>query len=114
MERILAIIRCSAGIGLVLRGSGRVQIDENEPAYKHVIVRPILSKKLSRAHYSNLTPYGRVASTVSFDGTSGKLEVTVLVAAARRSMYRSRRTDRTVWKKLIKELICLLYNKNRT
>ena len=31
--------------------------------------------------------------------------------AARRSMYRSRRTDRTVWKKLIKEPICLLYNK---
>ena len=56
-----------------------VKIDENEPAYKHVIVRPILSKKFSRVHYSNLTPYGRVASTVSFDGISGKLEVTVPV-----------------------------------
>ncbi len=47
--------RCLAG----------VNSDMEAPAYKHLIVRPVLADSLESVSYAKMSPYGRVASNVS-------------------------------------------------
>lgn len=54
-----------------------VDTDPWEPGFKHIIIRPIPSKELTDVEYSTMTPYGKVASHVSHDGKSVKMEVTI-------------------------------------
>ena len=54
-----------------------VDTDPENPGFKHVIIRPIPSKELTEVEYSTMTPYGKVASHVSHDGTDVTVTVTV-------------------------------------
>lgn len=52
------------------RSCAGVCADENEPGYRHVIIRPVLAEKLRRVRYAKQTPYGRVSSEVSHDAAA--------------------------------------------
>ena len=54
-----------------------VDTDPKAPGFKHIIIRPIPTKELTDVSYSTMTPYGKVASHVSHDGSSVKMEVDV-------------------------------------
>lgn len=54
-----------------------VDTDPAEPGFKHVIIRPIPSPQLTEVNYSTITPYGEVASHVSHDGKTVKMDVKV-------------------------------------
>jgi alpha-L-rhamnosidase len=41
-----------------------INVDENCPGYKHIIIKPILVKKLDHVYYSNVSPYGKIVSEV--------------------------------------------------
>jgi len=44
-----------------------VHTDEKEPGFKHIIISPVLPKKMDNVFYSILTPYGKVVSEVKRD-----------------------------------------------
>ena len=54
-----------------------VDTDPAQPGFKHIIIRPIPSKQLGEVSYSTMTPYGKVSSHVSHNGTNVHMEVTV-------------------------------------
>jgi alpha-L-rhamnosidase len=54
-----------------------VDTDPVEPGFKHVIIRPIPAPQLTEVNYSTMTPYGEVASHVSHDGKTVKMDVKV-------------------------------------
>ncbi len=69
---------CLTWFGETLAG---IRIDENAPAYKHVIIRPVLASKLENVSWSVKTPYGIVKSEVTHKDGKGTLEVTVPVGS---------------------------------
>ena len=54
-----------------------VDPDPKAPGFKHFIVRPMPVNDLPEVCYSTQTPYGTVASKVTHDGKTVKVEVTV-------------------------------------
>lgn len=58
-----------------------VNVDENEPGYRHVIIRPLLPSQLDSARYSHPTPYGKVVSEVVRHGSQSTLDVTIPVGS---------------------------------
>lgn len=58
-----------------------VNTDENEPGYKHIIVKPLLSEKLDEVYYSNITPYGKVVSEIKQQPDYLEMNVTVPVGS---------------------------------
>lgn len=54
-----------------------VDTDPEKPGFKHIIIRPIPSPQLEDVCYSTDTPYGKVSSRVSHDGSKVKVEVTI-------------------------------------
>ncbi|MBR3440184.1 MAG: alpha-L-rhamnosidase N-terminal domain-containing protein [Bacteroidales bacterium] len=54
-----------------------VVTDPEKPGFKHFIVRPMPVKDLPEVNYSTQTPYGTVATKVTHDGQTVKVEVTV-------------------------------------
>ena len=66
------------GFNWFYRTLAGVNADENEPGYKHIIIKPQLPKKLDYAYYSKMTPYGKVASEVKRNGDNS-LEMNVAV-----------------------------------
>ncbi len=69
---------CLTWFGETLAG---IRIDEKAPAYKHIIIRPVLASKLESVSWKVKTPYGIVKSAVSHKGGKGTLEVTVPVGS---------------------------------
>ena len=65
------------GLNWFYRTLAGVNADENEPGYKHVIIKPQLPAKLDYAFYSKTTPYGKVASEVKRN--SGRFELNVII-----------------------------------
>lgn len=63
--------RCLAG----------VNADEKEPGFRHIIFRPTLSQNLEKVHYSYQTPYGKVVSDISCQGSAKQMKVTVPVGS---------------------------------
>lgn len=47
-----------------------MNVDEEQPGYKHIIVRPVIPDSLSRASYSTRTPYGE--ASVSWQRSDGR------------------------------------------
>ena len=47
-----------------------VDTDPLKPGFRHVIIRPIPVNALQRVSYSTQTPYGKVSSTVTHDGSN--------------------------------------------
>jgi len=58
-----------------------VQIDENEPGYRHIIIKPVPVSADYNVTYSHKTPYGVVSSTVASSGSTFKVTVTVPVGS---------------------------------
>ncbi len=58
-----------------------INIDENAPGYKHIIIRPVLASKLESVTWSAKTPYGIVRSAVKHKDGKGTLDVTVPVGS---------------------------------
>ncbi len=58
-----------------------INIDESKPAYKHLIIKPVLASKLSDVSWSSKTPYGIVKSAVSHKDGTGTLNVTIPVGS---------------------------------
>jgi alpha-L-rhamnosidase len=65
------------GLTWFYRTLAGVNADENEPGYKHVIIKPLLPEKLDAAYYSILTPYGKLVSDIK--RKDGYLEMNVTV-----------------------------------
>ena len=65
------------GLNWFYRTLAGVNTDENEPGYKHIIIKPQLPEKLDYAFYSNWTPYGKIVSEVK--KSSGSLEMNVTI-----------------------------------
>ena len=58
-----------------------VNTDENEPGYKHIIIKPVLSKELNNVYYSNMTPYGKVVSEIKQNGSQLEMNITIPVGS---------------------------------
>lgn len=71
------------GGGLVwfYRTLAGVNADENEPGYRHIIIKPSLPEKLDEVYYSNITPYGKVVSDIKRKGGLLEMNVTVPVGS---------------------------------
>ena len=54
-----------------------VDTDPAAPGFRHVIIRPIPSPQLQDVRYCTDTPFGKLASHVSHDGTRVQVEVTI-------------------------------------
>ena len=54
-----------------------VDTDPEAPGFRHVIIRPIPSPQLQDVRYCTDTPFGKLASHVSHDGTRVQVEVTI-------------------------------------
>ena len=65
------------GLNWFYRTLAGVNTDENEPGYKHIIIKPQLPEKLDDVLYSNMTPYGKVVSEVKRN--SGRFEMNVTI-----------------------------------
>jgi alpha-L-rhamnosidase len=65
------------GLNWFYRTLAGVNTDENEPGYKHIIIKPDLPEKLDEVFYSNLTPYGKVVSEVKRN--NGRLEMNLTI-----------------------------------
>ena len=50
------------GLNWFYRTLAGVNTDENEPGYKHIIIKPDLPEKLNEVYYSNMTPFGKIVS----------------------------------------------------
>lgn len=69
------------GLTWFYRTLAGVNADENEPGYKHIIIKPLLPEKLDDVYYSNITPYGKVVSEVKRGGGSFELNITIPVGS---------------------------------
>lgn len=58
-----------------------VNVDAERPAYEHIIIKPILDKRLPEVYYSHMTPYGEVVSEIRQTGRNLEMNVTVPVGS---------------------------------
>jgi alpha-L-rhamnosidase len=58
-----------------------VNADENEAGYKHIIIKPYLTEKLSDVYYSYMTPYGKLVSEVKQHNGTLTMNVTIPVGS---------------------------------
>ena len=65
------------GLNWFYRTLAGVNVDENEPGYKHIIIKPKLPEQLDYACYAPQTPYGKVVSEVC--KKDGRLEMNVTI-----------------------------------
>ena len=70
------------GLNWFYRSLAGVYADENQPGYKHIIIKPDLPQKLDYVYYSNMTPYGKVVSEVKKnDDNSLKINIIIPVGS---------------------------------
>jgi len=69
------------GLNWFYRTVAGVNADENEPGYKHIIIKPQLPEKLDYVYYSNRTPYGKVVSEVRRINNRYEMNVTIPVGS---------------------------------
>ncbi|MDI9551420.1 MAG: family 78 glycoside hydrolase catalytic domain [Bacteroidales bacterium] len=58
-----------------------INIDEEEPGYRHIVIKPIPVDKRYTVSYSHKTPYGTVSSAVACSEKSFKVTVTIPVGS---------------------------------
>ena len=68
------------GLTWFYRTLAGINTDENEPGYKHIIIKPVLSE-LENVYYSNMTPYGKVVSEIRSHQDFIEMNVTVPVGS---------------------------------
>jgi len=69
------------GLNWFYRTLAGVNTDENNPGYKHIIIKPDLPEKLNDVYYSNITPYGKLVSEVKKDGNRLEMNITIPVGS---------------------------------
>jgi alpha-L-rhamnosidase len=69
------------GLNWFYRTLAGVNTDENEPGYKHIIIKPNLPEKLDNVYYSNMTPYGKVVSEVKRCAGGIEMNITIPVGS---------------------------------
>ena len=69
------------GLTWFYRTLAGVNTDENEPGYKHIIIKPQLPRKLDYVYYSHMTPYGKVVSEVKRNDNSMEMNITIPVGS---------------------------------
>jgi alpha-L-rhamnosidase len=69
------------GLTWFYRTLAGLSADENEPGYKHIIIKPDLPAKLDEVYYSNITPYGKVVSEIKRDANRLDMHITVPVGS---------------------------------
>ncbi len=69
------------GLNWFYRTLAGVNADENEPGYKHIIIKPALPGKLNDVYYSNKTPYGKVVSEVKRNAGHLEMNITIPVGS---------------------------------
>jgi len=67
------------GLTWFYRSLAGVYTDENDPGFRHIIIKPIPCGKDVDAKYSQQTPYGLVSSAVSYSGEDVSINVTIPV-----------------------------------
>lgn len=63
------------GLVYLYRYLAGVRLDESQPGYRHVVVRPFVSPSLPRASYEKLTPYGLLRSEVRRSREAGRWQL---------------------------------------
>ena len=58
-----------------------VNVDEDQPGYRHVIIKPILVKELEHVLYSKITPYGKLQVEINHKDFQGEIKITVPVGS---------------------------------
>ena len=66
------------GLNWFYRTLAGVNADENNPGFKHIIIKPELPKNLDYVYYSNMTSYGKVVSEVKRTGIN-RLEMNITI-----------------------------------
>ena len=70
------------GLNWFYRTLAGVNVDENEPGYKHIIIKPQLPEELDYVFYSNMTPYGKVVSELRrTDNNRLEMNITIPVGS---------------------------------
>jgi alpha-L-rhamnosidase len=69
------------GLNWFYRTLAGVNTCENEPGYKHIIIKPDLPEKMDNVFYSNMTPYGKVVSEVKRNGNRLEMNITIPVGS---------------------------------
>ena len=67
------------GLNWFYRTLAGVNTDENEPGYKHIIIKPNLPSSLDYVFYSNITPYGKIVSEAR--KADGRFEMNIIIPA---------------------------------
>ena len=58
-----------------------INIDEEQPGYKHVIIRPVLVNGLEHVKYSKITPFGKLQVEINHKDFSGEIKIIVPVGS---------------------------------
>jgi alpha-L-rhamnosidase len=69
------------GLTWFYRTLAGVNADENEPGYRHIIIKPELPEKLDEVYYSNIIPYGKVVSEIKRGTDRLEMNITVPVGS---------------------------------
>jgi alpha-L-rhamnosidase len=69
------------GLTWFYRTLAGVNTDENEPGYRHIVIKPQLPEQLNDVYYSNMTPYGKVISDVKRSAKQLEMNVTIPVGS---------------------------------
>ena len=59
-----------------------VKIDEEQPGYRNIIIKPVLVRDLEEITYSKRTPYGELKVSISHKNFKGSMTVTVPVGSS--------------------------------
>ena len=70
-----------SGLTWFYRSLAGINADEKEPGFRHIIVRPVFSQQLDSVYYAYDTPYGKVVSDISCNGSSKKIRLTIPVGS---------------------------------
>lgn len=70
-----------------------MEIDEEQPGYKHIIIRPLLPDSLSYASYATRTPYGEAAVAWQRDDAGLSMQITIPVGSTATVYIPCKRTD---------------------
>jgi len=65
------------GLTWFYRTLAGINTDEENPGYRHIIIKPVLTDKLDDIFYSNQTPYGKVTSEIR--KTENRLEMNIII-----------------------------------
>lgn len=70
-----------------------VNLDIEDPGYRHVVIKPYVVEGLENVSYTKRTPYGDLTSTVTQSGGKHRLEVTIPVGSTATVIFGDKTED---------------------